>query len=289
MTIVTPIVKESAEERISFRAGEAKLVGHLFRPEGVPKAIILLNGATGVPQSFYAHFARWLTEQGYACLTYDYRDFGESLHSPMRESKATMGEWGIWDQMAAQLEAERRVPDAPIWVIGHSLGGMMLPFQPAAGRIERVICVASGPAHINDHPWSYRPLAAFFWFGPAAWLTRLVGKFPASWFKIGPDLPEGVFRQWRSWCTRRGAFIASIGQKLPLPDWKLVRARMKFVALSDDSMVPPKVVWRLMQLYPEAIKKQLLIHPPDHGLAKVGHIDIFRRRNSVLWPKLLEE
>lgn len=289
MNDMTRINDRDAVEPISFTADEATLAGRLYRPDGDVRAMIVLHGATGVPQSFYTHFARWLVTQGYACLTYDYRDFGESLRGQMRVSKATMADWGIRDQMAAQMEAERLVPDAPIWVIGHSLGGMMLPFQPAAGRIERVICVASGPTHISDHPWRYLPMAALFWFGPAAWLTGMFSRFPGCLFRFGPDLPKGVFRQWRRWCIRRGAFMSEVGRGLPIPDWRLVRARMKFVAIADDDMVPPQVVWRLMQIYPEAIKRQLLIRPRDYGLAEVGHIDAFRRRNAVLWPALLAE
>ena len=59
---------------------------------------------------------------------------------------------------------------------------------------------------------------------------------------------------------------------LPMPDWYKVRARMKFVAISDDRAMPPRVVWALMQNYPAAAKRQLTLRPEDHGLSRISAI-----------------
>ena len=85
-------------EDVKFRADRAQLSGTLHRPAGTPKAAIVLHGATGVPHRFYRHFAGCLAEQGYACLTYDYRDFGASTSGHLKRSKATMADWGVLDQ-----------------------------------------------------------------------------------------------------------------------------------------------------------------------------------------------
>ncbi|MEM8823644.1 MAG: alpha/beta fold hydrolase, partial [Pseudomonadota bacterium] len=120
----------------------ALLRGQLIRPDGPIRAVAVLHGATGVPARFYGAFARWLAEIGVACLTYDYRDFGWS-GSP-RGSPATMTDWGVRDQQAARDYATEAMPGTPVWVIGHSLGGMMLSYQTGLDRIDRVICVAAG-------------------------------------------------------------------------------------------------------------------------------------------------
>ena len=121
---------------VSFYSGEAKLKGQLFRPSTQPKAIVVLNGATGVPARFYEAFARWLAqEKSIACLTYDYRDFGASADLPLWKSKATMTDWGVHDQQAARDFATATFPGTALWVIGHSLGGMCLPFQQNLDRV----------------------------------------------------------------------------------------------------------------------------------------------------------
>ena len=72
-------------DELQFAAGDAQLAGQLYRPKGIPRAAVVLNGATGVPQSFYRHFARWLAaERGMVCLTYDYSDFGASAQRSLR-------------------------------------------------------------------------------------------------------------------------------------------------------------------------------------------------------------
>jgi len=276
-------------ETVRFRADRAELSGTLHRPARAPTAVVVLHGATGVPQRFYRHFAAWLAEQGYACLTYDYRDFGVSAQGPLKGSNATMADWGIQDQSAAQRYLEATFPDVPLWVIGHSLGGLMVPFQDGASRISRLITVASGPVHLRDHPWPYRGVAAAFWYGPGAWATRLLGYLPAKALRMGPDLPAGVYWQWRRWCTTQGFYLGDVGRGLPVPDWRAFTGDMKVVAIMGDAMVPPDSVWRGMQHYPAANKQQMTVCSSDYGLKDIGHIGAFAPQNAAIWPSLIAE
>lgn len=63
---------------------------------------------------------------------------------------------------------------------------------------------------------------------------------------------------------------------------------MRIVSVADDVMVPAPAVWRLMALYPEAVKRQLVLRPEAYGLAQIGHLGAFHRRNAVLWPALID-
>ena len=279
-----------APKPIRISSGDKTLSGMLHLPKGRARAAVVLHGATGVPQSFYQPFAAWLAaERGLACLTYDYSDFGASAVGPMAQATATMADWGARDQPAAQAALEARLPGVPVWVIGHSLGGLMLPFHPHSDRIQRAIMVASGPVHWRDHRWRYLPLVMMFWFlvGPLA--TWVAGYAPGRRIGFGSDLPRGVYWQWRRWCLTRW-FSGDPGPGgLPVPNWYGVQARIKFVAVSDDTALPPHVVWRLMRNYPAAAKRQLTLRPEDFGLPAIGHIGAFDRRNAVLWPEVLRE
>jgi predicted alpha/beta hydrolase len=271
---------------ITIRSLGAQLKGTLFLPDALPKAAIVLHGAVGVPAGYYRAFATWLTTQGYACLTYDYRDFAASQTRPLRRSKARLQDWGLSDQPAALAALRRLQPDVPHWIIGHSLGGTMLGFHPVDG-VARIITVASGLVTLADHPWPYRALAAWFWYGLPRLATALAGFLPGRALLMGPDLPRGVYRQWRRWCTRPGFWQGDVGSTLPAPDPARVTCPFKIVAIADDDVVPPAAVWRLMALYPRAIKRQLVLRPADHGLARIGHIAAFSRANAALWPTLI--
>jgi predicted alpha/beta hydrolase len=274
-------------ELLSIPVDGTVLSGRLFRPEGGPRAAIVLHGAVGVPMGYYRAFATWLAGQGFACLTYDYSDFGASLRGPVRSAKARLVDWGIRDQSAALATLRRQVPDVPVWVIGHSIGGTMLGFQPGMTGVARVITVGSGMVHLGDHPWPYRALAAFFWYGLPALGVSALGYLPGRLIGFGADLPAGVYHQWRRWCTRRGFYLSDVGRSLPLPDPTRVTGRMTVIAIDDDKMVPPPAVWRLMSLYPEAVKRQRVLRPADFGLHRIGHLGAFHRSNAVVWPALI--
>lgn len=274
-------------EPVTISAEGARLSGRLYLPAGRPAAAIVLHGAVGVPMGYYRAFAEWLAGQGHACLVYDYRDFGASRRAHSRQSRASLADWGIRDQSAALSALRRLVPETPVWVIGHSLGGVTLAFQRPLAGVDRVITVASGMVHLGDHPWPYRAAAAFFWFGPPALAAATLGYLPGRLAGFGPDLPAGVYRQWRRWCTRRGFHLSDVGRHLPLPDPAAVTAPMTVIGVADDPVVPLAAVWRLMTMYPEAMKRQRVLRPGDFGLRRIGHLGAFHRANAVVWPALI--
>jgi predicted alpha/beta hydrolase len=274
---------------ITFRAQGAFLSGRLVRPRGRARAAVVLHGATGVPAGYYGAFAEWLArERDLAVLTYDYRDFGASARGPLSQARATMIDWGLRDQAAALEVLGDLVPGCPRWVIGHSLGGLWLGFHPAMAGVERVVTVGSGLVHVSDHPAGLRLGARVFWHGPVPALSRRLGYVPGSWLGFGADLPLGVYEDWRRWCLTPGFYLSDLGRRLPAPDTRLVRAEMRVVAVSDDAWVPPAAVWRMMALHPEAEKRQLVLRPGDFGLDRIGHLGAFHRRNSVVWPALVD-
>ncbi|NSX53406.1 alpha/beta hydrolase family protein [Parasulfitobacter algicola] len=275
-------------EPVMIDAGTHHLAGHLSRPLGVVTAVCILQGATGIPHGYYKAFANWLAEKkGIACLTFDYRDFGASLTGPMAQSKVLMSDWGLVDQQVARDWLADAFPDVPLWVIGHSLGGLMLPFQQRLDQIDRVICVASGPVNIKDHPWHYKPKAYVFWHAHGPVLAQMFGYLPGRFSGINEDLPKNVYFQWRRWCTSRDFNASDIGKRLPQPDVMGIKAPTKFVAIQDDPMVPPQAVWRHMQSFKDAPITQLLIKPKGYGLGKIGHLSVFAKRNSVIWDDLI--
>ena len=288
LLIPSPETRNAEIREIAFQSGEHTLRGHLFLPMETPRIVVVLNGATGVKARFYSSFAKWLAEQkGIACLTYDYRHFGASALEDIRKSKANMSDWGVHDQEAARAFLADAFPESRVWVIGHSLGSMCLPFQRNLEQIDRFIAITGGPGHYSDHPWPYQALARLFWFGPFPLITLLLGYLPGRTMRVGEDLPSGVYWQWRKWCTRRGFYSSEFGRELPFPDWVGLKAPTKFVAVKDDVITPPKTVWRLMQCHPSAPKTQLLLEPKAYGLQKIGHINVLSEKSRAVWESIV--
>lgn len=274
---------------VSIQAECARLAGRLVLPKGRARAAVVLHGATGAPAGYYRGFADWLaTERDLAVLTYDYRDFAASASGPVARSKATMIDWGLCDQAAALAALGAMVPGTPRWVIGHSLGGLWLGFHPAMAGVERVVTVGSGLPHISELSFAARMKARAFFHGPVPLLSRRLGYAPGRRLRYGTDLPLGVYEDWRRWCLNPGFHLSDIARRLPVPDPRRVTAEMRIVAMADDRLVPQSAIWRIMGLYPEAVKRQLVLRPEEYGLERIGHLGAFHRTNAVVWPALVD-
>jgi predicted alpha/beta hydrolase len=282
---------EPAKLAVTIDAPGAALHGYLHTPQsGQPRLAIVIHSATGVPQSYYARFARWLAEDRQAAvLIYDYRDMGESSHGPMKEARATMSDWGVLDQSAALDFLCGRYPAMPVWVIGHSLGGMCLPWHEKADRVERLITVASGKAHFTRHPLFYIPAVMLFWFVLGPVTTRFFGYLPGKFSGIGADLPANAFWQWRRWCLSHGFYKGDWGKAMPVPDLTRMTGDVTLTAISDDVMMTAESVRRLAETYPTARVRFREIAPESLGLKSIGHLRIFSERCKAAWPAILEE
>ncbi|WP_299673646.1 alpha/beta fold hydrolase [uncultured Roseobacter sp.] len=281
--VEAPVVRR----RLIKTSDGAELGGTLILPPFQPRAALVLNGATGVPQSYYQRFARWAaTEQGVAVLTYDYRGTGRSLNGSMRDSRATMSDWGLRDNVAARAYLRRAVPDVPLWVMGHSLGAMMLPMQEDLSGIDKVIGVASGLVHHADHPWPYRALALFFWFGIPPVAARLFGYLPGRRLGLGADMPAPAYTEWRRWCTTPSVFAGAVQDSLPTPDWSRSGAPVRLISFTDDDVCPEVCTRRLAAKY-GGFADIDFVRPSDVGLRTLGHIGAFARQNDAVWTRLL--
>lgn len=264
------------------------LAGRLLLPDAEPAVAIVLHGATGVPRDYYARFARWVADTKQAAvLIYDYRDSGHSARGPVRAARATMGDWGVVDQNAALDFICHEFPDLPVEVIGHSLGGMFLPFHSQAGRVREMIAVGSGPAYWRRHPRGFLPQVLAFWFLAGPLLTRIMGYMPGRLLGMGTDLPANVYWQWRRWCTSRRFYRVDWGKTLPNPDPARVTCKVRLIGVLDDPMIPPPVVRDLAAFYPHADVRHQVIAPADAGVRAIGHLRVFSERCRAAWPLII--
>jgi len=276
-----------APEVVSFGSSHAPLVGKWHPAHGPQRAAMVVHGATGVPQRFYRHFAHWAAQQGIATLTYDYRDFGESLTGATRNSPARMADWAVADQDAAQHKLAELAPTGPLWVLGHSLGGLGIAFHRYPERVSRVITMGAGMTHYRDHPWHYLPKALAFWFliGPVA--TGALGYLPGRRLGFGEDLPSGVYWQWRRWCTRRDFFARDIGKSLPQPNFNATEPPLELCVARDDDMVPPAAVRRYAAQFAPDRTQLRLFDPANYGLGALGHVGCLGAGCEAAWQDLL--
>lgn len=265
-----------------------ELAGRLFVPvDKRPGVAIVLHGATGVPRDYYARFAAWLADHRAAIvLIYDYRDCGHSARGHVRHARASMGDWAVIDQAAAMDLLLAEFPDLPLEVIGHSLGGMGLPFHEKADRVRRLTTVGTGPAHWRRHAPHFIGKALAFWYllGPLS--IWALGYLPGKVLGQSENLPAAAFWQWRRWCTRPDFYRGEWGRHLPQPDLSRMTGEVRLLAVEDDEMIPPPVVKDHAAFFPAARISHEVIPVTAAGVRAVGHLRIFSERCKTAWPIL---
>ena len=258
-------------------------------PEGVvvrrfpagasPWANLVIAGAMGVRQDFYAPLAGFLAESGINVLTFDYRGMGYSRPATLRGFEADVSTWAEADLQGVVDEAGDGLP---LLYLGHSLGGQLLGALPRNERIRGAITVSAGSGwyKLNDRmPLQVR----FFWFVAIPALTPVFGYFPGKALRMVGDLPLGVARQWRKWCLHP-EYLLCEGDRYRQA-FERVRIPIRSYSFEDDPIITRPGVDSLHSFYRNAnVERHHVDAPP------IGHFGFFQPRSrptfwtdSVRW------
>ena len=271
-------------------ADGSEIAARFFHPAGTPKGSVLIVPAMGTPQEFYRPFAEWLAAQGFLSATFDYRGTGLSRRGGLRGFKADIFDWARLDCAAMVEEMSRRANGAPLYWIGHSLGGQILALVPNRERIAKAITVATGSGYWLENVPSLRLKVWWLWFFIVPVALRLCGYFPGKALRKVGDLPLGVMQQWRRWCLDREYAVGAEGDAVRA-QYAAVRTPIVSLSFVDDEMMSLANTESIHGFYSSAPRKMQRISPSDVGEPRIGHFGFFRPRfEEKLWrPFLLPE
>lgn len=269
-----------------------RLKGHFLSASAGQQAAahtpVLLCPATGVKQHFYLRFATWLARQGHDVLVFDYRGIGLSLQGRLRDSRATLTEWGQQDQVAALDWLVQRTGASKVALIGHSAGGQMIGLLPNHHHVARLVGVAASTGWFRGMRPSFRFKARLGLRCLVPLGTLIKGHAPTAAFGLGENLPAAVARQWGQWCAA-GGYATNAVKGRPQQDFHGdIRIPITVFHATDDDIATPATVADLLRTFPAARKRVHQVAPRDHGLKAIGHIDWFRHSHQALWPMLAQ-
>lgn len=271
--------------RISAADG-TELAAARFEPPARPAKAVLIVPAMGVAQSYYAPFAAWLARHGFAVATFDFRGIGRSRPASLRGYRADLCDWAQLDCAAALEELRRAHPGAPLVWLGHSLGGQIYPFAGAAGKVERMITVATGSGYWRENTPHLRRYSWWLWFVVVPLALRLCGYFPGRRLRKIGDLPHGVMAQWRRWCLHREYAVGVERGAREL--YAAVRTPIFSLSFTDDEYMSEQNVASIHGFYSGAPRTMKRVAPADVGERAIGHFGCFRPRcEESLWRPVL--
>lgn len=251
---------------------------------------MIVSSATGVLARYYARYAGFLREHGYAVLTYDYRGIGGSRPASLRGIDIRWRDWGDYDFDAAVRWMRERDPDGLLVAVGHSIGGFLPGFATAATEVDRFLSVGAQYAYWPDYAAAQRwqMFAKWHVFMPVA--TVLCGYFPGRRLGWLEDLPAGVAREWAFRRARLEQSYPEHERAEVLQRFAAIRAPLLAVSVSDDEYGTPPAIARGLSYYRNAVTQQVQLSPVALGMDRVGHFDLFRERHrdgfwqaSLVW------
>jgi predicted alpha/beta hydrolase len=264
-----------------------KLHGHLW-PSQKSRQIgtVIVNPATGVLARYYHPYARFLAENGFSVLTYDYRGIGMSRPTNLRSASFTWRDWGELDFDAAVDYARKRQPSGLLAVAGHSIGGFLPGFAPSATKVDRILAVAGQYAYWKDYDASHRMRLFLRWHLFMPLVTSVFGYFPGRRLGWLEDLPAGVAYEWSFRRSRLELSYPKRERAAILSRFANVRASILAIGMSDDEYGTPEAIKRGLEYYAGSDRWQLLLKPADLGSQTVGHFSLFHSRyRDKFWSK----
>lgn len=253
------------------------IVSYTFDAMGESVGSVLIVPAMGVPQWYYATFAKWLTEQHYTVTTFDYSGVGESLKvtgKPINQIDVNLFDWANDISLMVDTSIKQR-PNQPLTLIGHSLGGQLLGLLPNVNQIHQIITVGTGNGYWLDGPPSLRNRVWFLWFFMVPIATRLKGYFPGQRFNMVGDLPKGVIQQWKRWCMNKNYVVGTEGADVR-ERYSQVTTPITSIACSDDEFMQFRNIDSLHSMYTNAPLNRIRLAPQDLSVTRIGHFGFFR-------------
>jgi predicted alpha/beta hydrolase len=250
---------------------------------------IIINPATGVLARYYHYYAAFLAGEGFEVLTYDYRGIGLSRPQVLRGCGYHWRDWGEQDFDAALRFMTEVLPDQPLKVVGHSIGGYLPGLSPNAPRIERMLTMGAQYAWWRDYAAARRARLFWKWHVVMPALTALYGYFPGKRLGWLEDLPAGVANEWSFRGARMEKTHPPSERDAVLKRFAAVKAPILAFIVSDDELGTPNAVRRTLAYYTGSERTEVLIEPSFYGLAEIGHFSLFHSRHAKgFWQDTLK-
>ncbi len=258
------------------------IAARLFKPKTL-KAAVLIAPATGIKKEFYQSFATFLSENGYAVLTFDNRGIGGSVGPSINEDSYSLFNWGKLDMTASLNHLMRVFPDIKYHLVGHSAGGQLVGLMENAEDLTSIFNFACSSGSLRNMPYPFKLQAHFFMniFIPLS--NSLFGHTKSQWVGMGEPLPKIVASDWRRWCNGQGYVAMDFGSRILDHAYDELELPSLWLHASDDSIANVENVKEMIGVYKNISADIITLSPQELSYKDIGHMKFFRSKRKGLW------
>lgn len=242
-------------------------------------AAFIMLPALGIRGAFYRKLASELASKGVTTVIVEQRGHGESPNRPSRTDKFTLKDYLFEDIRAVVDWCKKELPETPLYIGGHSLGGHMASIAAGAfpERFAGVVHMACGFPYHGDYA---RPASGFVKLISALIppLTAVLGYYPGDWFKFGGREYRGLMLDWRHWAiTGRYAVpgIENADQQIAA-----FTGRAISIAFDHDSLASSASIERSRKALASTKMTRLKLTEKEQG-DFLGHVKWGKRPDGV--------
>lgn len=277
-------------KKITIIAPDGFPLSALFgEPTNSSRGLIVIGAATGVRKEFYLNFARFLVENDYRVLLFDYRGIGESATGDIKASPIYMHEWGTQDMNAVLNYLTLTCGFTDVIWLGHSIGAQLVGLLEKKHYVSKVISINAALGYWGYFPYPMRIVVWLLWHIIGPLLINVYGYGVMKKIGWGENLPRNVILEWRSWCMSKTYYMDFLKHKLKASCFYNFTIPITAIYTSDDYIANDKTAPLMRQFFPNAPYRLIKLDVARYTPHKVGHMGIFRKRFAqVLWPWLLQ-
>ena len=274
-------------EALPLRSQDGHACTLIARMPVAPSSALLWIPALGVAARHYLPFAEALAARGVAVFVHEWRGNGSSSLRASRHA-----DWGYRELLAIDLPASHAVvkqhlPDTPLRIGGHSLGGQLAACHASqhANAFDALWLVASGTPHWRSFPGLRgRALPLFYRFAP--WLANLCGTLPGRRLGFGGNEARSLIADWAR--VGLGGHYRAAGWPVDIEaGMRSVRAPIHGLVFNDDWLAPESSLRALMAKLPASEHRVATLHAAQLG-TRADHFAWMRSPQAVV-EVLLEQ
>lgn len=270
-------------KRDSIPLDESGFTASIHRHDA-PKAVVVLAGATAVPERYYFPFSMWLAEQGYHVVTFNYR--GTGLDSRVKQSPCRKLDWFTYDIDIVLKKTRALFPELPMVLLGHSAGAQGLGFFNLPHNTVGLVSVCASSGFLGNV--KNRFITTILMKGYLRLSLFFLGYGQLKCLGLGLNLAPHICTDWIQWCSQPGYVHgdASVRTTMEMDYPIKLTQPMLQINVSDDPYATDKNVDDFWRFYTRnQVSKRLVAASPE---TKIGHVGFFNRKNKSQWSTVTQ-